>query len=214
MNDFWFPRRLQELLQALFRFLRNLCFTRIRLDPLGGHALHHDCKSMMVSRFTYCTKDFVICCNQITKIFRSGHDCTSAFSERSPCNSGSQADVAFSVLREVILCLPDTTFARGSEDNSREELANASRCSEKLSSTRFSLNTQRDSRTLSFSFNFRFLVSAGPRDGSPRSVRSLPCSSAIFDELWFLTTGPMVGISVFSECENGRCIFEKHHCHE
>ena len=39
--------------------------------------------------------------------------------------------------------------------------------------------------------------------------------SAIFDELWFPTTGPMVGISAtfaeFSEWENGRCIFEKLH---
>ena len=52
-----------------------------------------------------------------------------------------------------------------------------------------------------------------------RDNESVPCSpSAIFDELWFLTTGPLVGISVifaeFSEWENGRCIFEKLYCHE
>ena len=27
VNDFWFPRRLQELLQALFRFVRGFRFT-------------------------------------------------------------------------------------------------------------------------------------------------------------------------------------------
>ena len=36
VNDFWFPRWLQELLQAPLSFLRSFCFTRIRLDPLGG----------------------------------------------------------------------------------------------------------------------------------------------------------------------------------
>ena len=44
-----------------------------------------------------------------------------------------------------MLCLPDTTFARGSEDNSREELAGASRCSGTLSSTRFSVNSSNHS---------------------------------------------------------------------
>ena len=81
VNDFRFPRRLQELLQALLSFLRSFCFARIRLDPL----------------------------------------CTGAFSARSPWNVGSQADIAISVVREEskkMLCLPDTTFARGSEGNS------------------------------------------------------------------------------------------------
>ena len=47
------------------------------------------------------------------QIFRSGHDCTSASSARSPCNFG---DVAISVLRELSknVGLPYTTFARGS----------------------------------------------------------------------------------------------------
>ena len=39
-----------------------------------------------------------------------------------------------------VLCLPDTTFARGPEDNSWQELG-ASRCSGTLSSTSFSLNS-------------------------------------------------------------------------
>ena len=56
----------------------------------------------------------------ITKIFRSGHDCTSASSARSPCNFDSQVDIAISVHREVkkMLCLPDSTFVRGCESNS------------------------------------------------------------------------------------------------
>ena len=37
-------------------------------------------------------------------MFRSRHDCTSAFSVRSPCNFGLQACVAISVLREVRKC--------------------------------------------------------------------------------------------------------------
>ena len=73
VNDFRLPTRLQELLQAPFGFLRSFCFARIRLDPLGGEALHHDCMSMIVSRFTTFTENFVICCNQVTKIFCSGY---------------------------------------------------------------------------------------------------------------------------------------------
>ena len=64
-----------------------------------------------------------------------------------------------------ILCLPDTTFARGSESNSLEELE-ASRCSGTLSSTRFSVNSSSHSgrsrdgslRTYSLSFLFGFLI--------------------------------------------------------
>ena len=77
------------------------CFARIRLDPLSGQVLHHDCISMIVSRFTLFTKNFMVCCYQVTELFRSRHDCTSEFSAKSPCYFGSQADVAISVLREV-----------------------------------------------------------------------------------------------------------------
>ena len=104
------------------------CFARIRLDPLSGQVLHHDCISMIVSRFTLFTKNFMVCCYQVTELFRSRHDCTSEFSARSSCYFGSQADVAISVLREVnlyifiyILCLPDTTFPRGSEADSQKK---------------------------------------------------------------------------------------------
>ena len=50
------PSRLQELLQA----------------PLGGQVLHHDCTSMIVSRLTTFTENFVICWNQITKMSARG----------------------------------------------------------------------------------------------------------------------------------------------
>ena len=69
VNDIRFPIWLQELLQALLCFLRSFCFARIRLDPVGGQVLHHDCISMIVSRFTTFTENFVICCYQVTKFF-------------------------------------------------------------------------------------------------------------------------------------------------
>ena len=50
VNDFGLPIRLQELLQAPSCFLRSFCFARIWLDPLGGQVLHHDGKSMIVSK--------------------------------------------------------------------------------------------------------------------------------------------------------------------
>ena len=53
-----------------------------------------------------------------------------------------------------MLCLPDTTSARGSEGNASEELE-VSRCSGTLSSTRFSLNL--------------FSHSGRPCDVSPRT---------------------------------------------
>ena len=67
--DFWLPIRLEELLQAPLCFLRSFCFARIRLDPSGGQVLHHDCISMIVSRFTTFTENFVICCYQVTEKF-------------------------------------------------------------------------------------------------------------------------------------------------
>ena len=95
VNDFWHPWRLHELLQAPFSFLWGFSFTRIRLDPLGGQVLHQNCISMIVSPFT---ENFVIGCNQITKIFWTKHDSTSTSS-------------------------PDTTRLSGSKEGSWEELA-------------------------------------------------------------------------------------------
>ena len=53
----------------------------------------------------------------------------------------------------------------------------------------------------------------------PNSSQSFPIDSlAIFGEMWFLTAGPVVGISMilaeFPERKNCRCTFKKHHRHE
>ena len=91
---------LSELLQAPLCFLRSFCFARIRLDPLGGQVLHHDCISMIVSRFTTFTENFVICCYQVTKIVCTKHGSANASSARGPCNFGPLTDLAISVFRE------------------------------------------------------------------------------------------------------------------
>ena len=63
--------------------------------------LYHDCVSVIVSRFTSFTKNFVICCCQVTNIFCSRYGLASAFSAKSPSYLGLLANVAVSVLREV-----------------------------------------------------------------------------------------------------------------
>ena len=64
-------------------------------------SLYHDSISMVVSRFTSFTENFVICCNQVTKVCCSKYCFTSAFPARSPWNLGSLADLAIKVFREV-----------------------------------------------------------------------------------------------------------------
>ena len=83
VNDFRFPLGLQELLQAPLCFLRSFCFARIRLDPLGGQVLHHDCISVLVLRFAIVALDLVICCYQVTKIVSSRYDSTKTSSSRA-----------------------------------------------------------------------------------------------------------------------------------
>ena len=46
------------------------------------------------------TENFVICCNQVTEMFRSRHDCTGVSSARSPRYFRLQADITIWVLRE------------------------------------------------------------------------------------------------------------------
>ena len=46
-------------------------------------------------------RTFVIRCDQVTKMFRSGHDCTNTSSARSPYYFRLQADITIWVLREV-----------------------------------------------------------------------------------------------------------------
>ena len=106
-----FHSRLQEHLQGPVSFLRSFCFARIRLDPLGSQVLHHDCISVIVSRFVIVTENFVICCFQDTKIFYTRYDFTGTFSARCPYDFGPLADLAISVFREVSNnTVPDTTF--------------------------------------------------------------------------------------------------------
>ena len=64
------------------------------------------------------------------RFFRSRHGCTSALAARIPCFFGSRANLAIFVLREVSINTVLTTraryhFTRGSEADSREELAGA-----------------------------------------------------------------------------------------
>ena len=101
VHDFRLPIRLQELMQAPLCFLRRFCFARIRLDPLGGQVLHHDCISMIVSRFTTFTENLAICCNQITKIFCTRYGSANASYARGSCNFGPLTDLAISVFGEV-----------------------------------------------------------------------------------------------------------------
>ena len=101
VNDFRLPIRLQELLQAPFGFLRSFCFARIRLDPLGIQVLHHDCISMIVSRFAIVTEDLVICCYHVTKIFCTRYGSVNESSARGSCKFGPLTDLAISVFREV-----------------------------------------------------------------------------------------------------------------
>ena len=87
VNDFAFPRRPQEHLQALFCFLRSCCFARVWLNPLTCQILYHDSVSEIVSILTSFTKNFVTCCYQVTNIFCTRYGSAIASSARAPCYS-------------------------------------------------------------------------------------------------------------------------------
>ena len=117
--------------KLLLCFLRSCCFARIRLDPLGGQVLHHDCISMIVSRFTTFTGNFVICCYQVTKIFSTRYGSAIASSAWSPYNFGPFTDLAISVFREmsmnivftqILTSLCSPALKRLHEKNWRESL--------------------------------------------------------------------------------------------
>ena len=93
VNHFTLPIRLQELLQAPLCFLRSFCFARIRL--------HHDCISMIVSRFATFTENFVIRCYQVTKIFSTRYGSAIASSAWSPSNLVLWQDLAISVFGKM-----------------------------------------------------------------------------------------------------------------
>ena len=102
VNDFWFPIWLRELLQASLGFLWSFVFARICLDPLSGQVLHHDCISMIVSRFAIVTEDLVICCNQITHKFSArGTAPPMRLLHGALVNFGPLADLAISVFKKV-----------------------------------------------------------------------------------------------------------------
>ena len=84
VNDFWFSRWLEELLQALLCLLGSFRFTWVGLYPLSSQILYNHGISVIVTRFTYFAENFVIRSFFTTKSFRSGHDCTGASSARSP----------------------------------------------------------------------------------------------------------------------------------
>ena len=99
VNDLRFLVGLQEFLQASLCSLWSFCSARIRLDSLGGQVLHHDCISVIVSRFAIVVEDLVICCDQITKIFSTRYGSAIASSARSPWNFGPLTDLTISVFR-------------------------------------------------------------------------------------------------------------------
>ena len=80
--------------RRLLRLLRIVVSARILLYLLSGQILNHDCVSVIVSRFTSFTENFVIRRYQVTKHFCSwNRSLTASF--------GSQAYVAISVFGEV-----------------------------------------------------------------------------------------------------------------
>ena len=91
---------------------------------MGRDSNHWVAKSCTTTAYRWLFRDslsspwiFVIRCDQVTEIFRSGHD---------PCYFGLQADITIWILRIVrnTLCLPEpgSTFARGSTGSSWDDL--------------------------------------------------------------------------------------------
>ena len=65
MSDFRFSDGSRKISQTPLRPLRSLGFTRIKLYPLSGYILYHECVSVF-SKFTSFTEYFVICCYPVT----------------------------------------------------------------------------------------------------------------------------------------------------
>ena len=143
--SFGFLSGSKNFLQAPLCFLRSICFARIWLDPLGGQVLHHDCISMIASRFTTFTENFVICCYQVTKIFCTRYGSANASTARGSCDCGLFKDLAIFVFREVstntVFTQIRTSRRRGLSRWFMRRLACESLHSGTLSSTRFSLNS-------------------------------------------------------------------------
>ena len=141
---------------------------------------------MIVPRFTFFTENFVIRCDQVTNMFRSGHDCTNASSARGPCYFGLQAYF-------TILDPSESAFIHCAYPNPVPRMLAATlevhetnwKCrhfcikshqssSEVLLSTKFSLNSRSQSGnscdiSLCTSSDSPFFVSVVSCNGSPRS---------------------------------------------
>ena len=76
-------------------------FARIRLDPLGGQVLHHDCVSMIVSRSRNCRLGPCGLLLSSHQNFLHEVRPATAPSARGHCNFGPLTDLAISVFREV-----------------------------------------------------------------------------------------------------------------
>ena len=130
-------RRPQEILQALLRFLGSFCFTSVWLYPLCCQVFYHYSVSIIVSRFTSFTENFVIrSCRIIQNVplWARLYQCVFCKEPLWFWFSGRYRNFGPSG-SEKNAVLTRSTFARGPESNSREELE-ASRCSWTLSSTR------------------------------------------------------------------------------
>ena len=81
----------------------DFVFARIRawIHWVASQVLHHDCISMIVSRFATFTENLVICFYQVAKIFSTRYGSTIASSAWGPCNFGPFTDLAISVFRDV-----------------------------------------------------------------------------------------------------------------
>ena len=93
VNDLWLLWLLEELPQALFCSLWGLV---LHGSDWIYWVLNHDNVSLILTWFTLLVQDFVIRCNQITKLLRSWWSFASAPCTRSTCYFCSQADVAIS----------------------------------------------------------------------------------------------------------------------
>ena len=120
---------------------------------LCGQVLHHDCISVIVSRTTTSTENFVICCNQVTKIFCTKYRSANASSARCPCNFGPLTDLAISVFTKMSIHTVLTQILTSL--GWWEELACESLRSGTLLSTRFSLNSCSHSSMSEFNRSLR-----------------------------------------------------------
>ena len=85
VNDFRIPVWLQGIFCKFIWFSwEDFGLARTRLDTFGAQVLHHYCKSMIVSRFTIVTENFVICFYQVSKIFSTKYGSAIASSAWSP----------------------------------------------------------------------------------------------------------------------------------